>query len=178
MRSPSYRRGNDVIVHLRWNAPHKRGGKQSGDIDWSIITKPHPSSTQEAWLWLWSVHNAMSYLMILILETVLNVTPWHRPWSLINLTRSLYGEAPSDEVSKRKSPWQQRWPCKCTTYINITVWSMWGGDEQVVGRNQGWCRFGSGGRWRGGAKWWRQGGGEYFEEGEGDKEEVGNRYHT
>ena len=42
MRSPSYRSGNDIIVHLRWNALHKRGGKQSGDINWSIITKPPP----------------------------------------------------------------------------------------------------------------------------------------
>ena len=31
-----------VIVHIHWNALHKHGGKQSGDIDWSIITKPPP----------------------------------------------------------------------------------------------------------------------------------------
>ena len=42
MHSASYRSGNDVIVHLRWKAPHKRGGKQCGDVDWSIITKPPP----------------------------------------------------------------------------------------------------------------------------------------
>ena len=117
MRSPSYRSGNDIIVHLHWNALHKRGGKQSGDIDWSIITKPRPSSTQEVRLWLQSIRNVMSYLTILILETVPNATPRHRPQSLINLTGSLYREAPSDEVSKRKSPWQQRRPCKRTTYI-------------------------------------------------------------
>ena len=46
MCSPSYRSGNDVIVHLCWNAPHKRGRKQSGDVDWPIITKPCPLSTQ------------------------------------------------------------------------------------------------------------------------------------
>ena len=39
---------NDVMVHLHWKAPHKHGGKQSGDIDWLIITKPHLLSTQEA----------------------------------------------------------------------------------------------------------------------------------
>ena len=115
MRSPSYRSGNDIIVHLCWNAPHKHGGKQSGDIDWSIITKPHPLSTQEVRLRLRSICNMMSYLTILILEMVLNATPRHHPWSLINLTGSLYREAPSDEVSKCKSPWQQRWPCKCMT---------------------------------------------------------------
>ena len=87
MRSPSYRSGNDVIVHLRWNTPHKRGGKQSGDVNWSIITKARSSSTQEAWLRLRSIRNVMSYLTILILETVLNVTPRHCPRSLIN-----YGE--------------------------------------------------------------------------------------
>ena len=48
MHSPSYRSGNDVMAHLCWNAPHKRGGNQSGDVDWSIIAKPHPLSTQEA----------------------------------------------------------------------------------------------------------------------------------
>ena len=114
-RSPSYRSRNDVIVHLRWNAPHKHGGKQSGDVDWSIITKPRPLSTQEARLRLRSICNVMSYLMILVLEMVLNATPRHCPWSLINLTGSLYREAPSDEVSKRKSPWQQRRLCKHTT---------------------------------------------------------------
>ena len=116
-RSPSYRSENDIIVHLHWNTPHKCGGKQSGDVDWSIITKPRPLSTQEVRLQLRSVRNVMSYLTILVLETVLNATPRHHPRSLINLTGSLYGEAPSDEVSKRKSPWQQRRPCKRTTYI-------------------------------------------------------------
>ena len=115
--SPSYRSENDVIVHLRWNAPHKRGGKQSGDVDWSIVTKPCPLSTQEAWLRLRSICNMVSYLTILVLEMVLNATPRHRPQSLINLTGSLYGEAPSDRVSKCKSPWQQRRPCKCIAYV-------------------------------------------------------------
>ena len=116
MRSPSYRSRNDIIVHLCWNALQKHGRKQSGDVDWSIITKPRPSSTQEARLWLQSICNVMSYLTILILEMVLNATPRYHPRSLINLTGSLYGEAPSDEVSKCKSPWQQRWLCKCMTY--------------------------------------------------------------
>ena len=107
---------NDVIVHPRWNTLQKHGGKQYGDVDWSIIVKPHPSSTQEVRLWLRSIHNVMSCLMILILESVPNATPWHCSWSLINLTESLYQEAQSDEVSKCKSPWQQRQPCKCTTY--------------------------------------------------------------
>ena len=40
-----------------------------------------------AQLRLRSIRNVMSYLTILVLETVLNVTPWHRPRSLIN-----YGE--------------------------------------------------------------------------------------
>ena len=48
---------NDVTVHLHWNAPHKCGGKQSGDVDWLIITKPHLLSTQEAWLQLWGIRN-------------------------------------------------------------------------------------------------------------------------
>ena len=86
MHSPSYRSGNDVIVHLCWNALHKCGGKQSGDINWSIITKPHPWSTQEAWLRLQSICNVMPYLTIVVLESLLNVTPWHCPRSLINLT--------------------------------------------------------------------------------------------
>ena len=114
-RHPFYRGTNDVIVHPHWNALHKRGGNQSGDVDWSIIIKPHPLSTQEVRLWLQSVHNMVSYLMILVLETVLNMTPRHCPRSLINLTGSLYGEAPSDKVSKCKSPWQQRRPCKHMT---------------------------------------------------------------
>ena len=112
---PFYRGGNVIIVHLRWNALHKRGGKQSGDIDWSIITKPCPSSTQEAQLRLQSICNVMPYLMILVLESLPNATPQHCPRSLINLMGSLYEEAQSDEVSKRKSPWQQRRPCKRTT---------------------------------------------------------------
>ena len=49
------------------------------------------------------------------MESLPNVTPRHCPQSLINLMGSLYKEAQSDEVSKHKSPWQQRWPCKCTT---------------------------------------------------------------
>ena len=110
-----YRSANDVIVHLHWNALHKRGRKQSGDADWSIIIKPHPSSTQEAWLRLQSIHNVMSYLTILILQSLSNATPRHCHWSLINLTGSLYEEAQSDEVSKCKSPWQQRRLCKHMT---------------------------------------------------------------
>ena len=107
------------MMHLRWNAPHKHGGKQSGDVDWSIITKPHPSSTQEAWLQLWSICNVMSYLTILVLESLPNVTPQHCPQSLINLMGSLNEEAQSEEASEHKSPWQRRRPCKRTTYIAI-----------------------------------------------------------
>ena len=66
----------------------------------------------------------MSYLTILVLETVLNATPRHCPWSLINLAGSLYKEAPSDKVSKCKSPWQQRQPCKHTTYVLIDQWCL------------------------------------------------------
>ena len=113
--SPSCSSRNDVIVHLRWNALHKHGRKQSADVNWSIITKPHPLSTQEAQLRLQSVHNVMPYLTILVLESLPNATPQHCPWSLINLMGSLYEEAQSDKVSKHKSPWQQRQPCKCTT---------------------------------------------------------------
>ena len=36
---------NDVIVHLHWNGLQEYGGKQSGDVDWLIITKLHLSST-------------------------------------------------------------------------------------------------------------------------------------
>ena len=115
MHYPFYRSGNDIIMHLHWNALHKRGGKQSEDVDWLIITKPRPSSTQEVWLQLRSICNVMSYLTILVLESLPNATPWHCPWSLINLLGSLYEEAQSDGVSKHKSPWQHRWPCKCTT---------------------------------------------------------------
>ena len=67
MRSPPYRSGNDIIVHLRWNAPHKCVGNQSGDVDWSIIAKPRPLSTQEARLQLQSICNMMSYLTIFVL---------------------------------------------------------------------------------------------------------------
>ena len=81
MCSPSYRSGNDVIVHLLWNAPHKRGGKQSGDVDWSIITKPHPLSTQEARLRLQNIYNVMSYLTI----HILGVTAKHDSSALMNL---------------------------------------------------------------------------------------------
>ena len=54
-------------MHLRWNAPHKHGGNQSGDVDWSIIAKPHPLSTQEVLLQLQSIRNVMSYLTIFVL---------------------------------------------------------------------------------------------------------------
>ena len=56
---------NDIIVHLHWNAPHKCGGKQSGDVDWLIIAKPHLLSTQEARLR--GIHNVMYHFMILVL---------------------------------------------------------------------------------------------------------------
>ena len=126
MHYPFYRSGNDIIVHLRWNALHKCGGKQSGDVDWSIITKPHPLSTQEVRLRHQSIRNMMSYLTILVLESLPNVTPRHCPRSLINLMGSLYKEAQSDEVSKCKSPWQQRQPCKRTTYIlSQSILSTW-----------------------------------------------------
>ena len=55
-------------MHLHWNALHKHGGKQSGDIDWLIIAKPHLLSTQEAWLWLQGIHNVMYHFTILVLE--------------------------------------------------------------------------------------------------------------
>ena len=58
---------NDIIVHLHWNVPHKCGGKQSGDVDWLIIAKPHLLSTQEAWLWLRGICNMVYYFTILIL---------------------------------------------------------------------------------------------------------------
>ena len=112
---PFYRSRNDIIVHLRWNALHKHGGKQSGDVNWSIITKPHPLSTQEVQLWLQSVRIMMSYLTICISESLLNTTPQHCFQSLINIMGSPSKEAQSDEVSKCKSPWQWRWPCKRTT---------------------------------------------------------------
>ena len=64
---PFIRLENDVIVHLHWNALHKCGGKQSGDVDWLIIAKPHLLSTQEAQLWLWGICNVMYHFMILIL---------------------------------------------------------------------------------------------------------------
>ena len=101
-RYPFYRSGNDIIVHLHWNALHKCGRKQSGDVDWSIITKHHPSSTQEVQLQLQSVHNMMSYLTILVLESPSNVTPWHCPRSLINLPGSLY-----EEAQFRQGEWAQ-----------------------------------------------------------------------
>ena len=64
---PFIRLENDVIVHLHWNAPHKRGGKQSGDVDWLIIAKPHLLSTQEVRLWLRGIRNVVYYFTILIL---------------------------------------------------------------------------------------------------------------
>ena len=63
---------NDVIVHLHGNALHKHGGKQSGDVDWLIIIKPHLLSTQEAQLWLQGIRNVMYYFMILILGVTVN----------------------------------------------------------------------------------------------------------
>ena len=114
-RYPFYSSRNDVIVHLRWNAPHKCGGKQSGDVDWSIITKPRPLSTQEARLQLQSIHNMMSYLTICVSESLPSVTPRHRLQSLMNITESPGKEGQSDEASECKSPWQWRWPCKHMT---------------------------------------------------------------
>ena len=58
--------GNDVIVHLHWNALHKCGGKQSGDIDWLIIARPRLLSTQEAWPQLRCIHNVMYHFTILV----------------------------------------------------------------------------------------------------------------
>ena len=57
---------NDVIVPLHWNALHKHGRKQSGDIDWLIIAKPRLLSTQETRPQLRCVRNMMYYLTILI----------------------------------------------------------------------------------------------------------------
>ena len=118
MRYPFYRSRNDIIVHLRWNAPHKHGGKQSGDVDWSIITKPHPLSTQEAQLRLQNIRNMMSYLTICVSESLLNASPWHCLRSLMNITGSPGKEAQSDEASECKSPWQRRRPCKRTTHAH------------------------------------------------------------
>ena len=57
---------NDVIVHLHWNAPHKRGGKQSGDVNWLIIAKPHLLSTQEVQPQLRCIRNMMYHFTILV----------------------------------------------------------------------------------------------------------------
>ena len=64
---PFIRLENDVIVHLHWNAPHKCDGKQSGDVDWLIITKPRLLNTQEVQPQLGGVHNVVYYIMILVL---------------------------------------------------------------------------------------------------------------
>ena len=56
---------NDVIVHLHWNTPHKRGGKQSGDVDW-LIAKPHLLSTQEAQPRFRCIRNVMYHFTILV----------------------------------------------------------------------------------------------------------------
>ena len=58
---------NDVIVHLHWNAPHKRGGKWSGDVNWLIIAKPCLLSIGEVQLQLQGVRNVMYYFTILVL---------------------------------------------------------------------------------------------------------------
>ena len=84
MRSHSYRSGNEVIVPLRWNTPHKRGGKQSGDIDWSIISKPRPSSTQEALKR--SQHDALSN------DTRFGVTAECNSLALSSVSDKPYGE--------------------------------------------------------------------------------------
>ena len=80
--------GNDVIVHLHWNAQHKHGGKQSGDINWSIITKPRPLSTQEVWPRLRSVRSVMHYLTIL----VFGVTAERDSSALSSVSDKPYGE--------------------------------------------------------------------------------------
>ena len=67
MAPPFIRLENDIIVHLHWNAPHKRVGKQSGDVDWLIIAKPRLLSTQEAQFWLRGIHNVVYYFTILVL---------------------------------------------------------------------------------------------------------------
>ena len=63
---------NDVIVHLHWNAPHKCGGKQSGDVDWLIIAKPRLLSTQEVRLQLRGIRNVVYYFTILVLGVTVN----------------------------------------------------------------------------------------------------------
>ena len=54
-------------MHLHWNAPHKHVRKQSGDVDWLIIAKPHLLSTQEVRLRLQGIRNVMYYFTMLIL---------------------------------------------------------------------------------------------------------------
>ena len=103
-------------MHLHWNALHKCGGKQSGDVDRSIIVKPHPLITQEAGLQLRGIRNMICYSTILIL----GVTAKCHSVALTSvsdkiLKESLHEEARSDEVSEHKSPWQQRRLCKHMT---------------------------------------------------------------
>ena len=69
---PFIRLENDIIVHLHWNAPHTHGRKQSGNVDWLIIVKPHLLSTQKAWLWLRGIRNMVYYFTILILGATVN----------------------------------------------------------------------------------------------------------
>ena len=59
-------------MHLHWKALHKRGGKQYGDVDWLIITKPCLLSTQEVWPQLRGIHNVVYYITILILGATVN----------------------------------------------------------------------------------------------------------
>ena len=59
-------------MHLHWNALHKRGGKQSGDVDWLIIAKPHLLNTQEVRLRLQGIRNVVYYFTILILGITVN----------------------------------------------------------------------------------------------------------
>ena len=71
--APSFiRLENDIIVHLHWNAPHKCGGKQSGDVNWLIIAKPHLLSTQEAQLRLRGIGNVMYFFRIFVLGVTVN----------------------------------------------------------------------------------------------------------
>ena len=92
--------GNDVIVHLHWNALHKRGGKQSGDVNWLIITKPRLLSTQEAWPRLQSVCNVMYYLTILVFR----VTTECNSLALTSVSNKFYGE-PRRRGSFRRGEW-------------------------------------------------------------------------
>ena len=103
-------------MHLHWNAPHKCGGKQSGDVNWLIIAKPHLLSTQEVQPHLQGVlqcgvlHYDTCFWSHCKLR--LHGTDFG---SLMNPKESLHREAHLDKASEHKSPWQQRRLCKCMT---------------------------------------------------------------